>query len=164
MKTEYLLVDFDKIVKYDFTSNEKINMEELLSTSNLPEEYKKFVLCHHRGFNVNFYGTIQLGDSHNIRFFEFLSNHPFNLDFDRKKNKMTFFSSTFGGYLIILDPRVKGLKQISEEQVVNFYKTLQDNNLFESYTNFIYTVFTNAYDKSYPPISKKLSLYREKTK
>ena len=55
MKTEYLLVDFDKIVKYDFTSNEKINMEELLSTSNLPEEYKKFVLCHHRGFNVNFY-------------------------------------------------------------------------------------------------------------
>ena len=39
MKTEYLLVDFDKIVKYDFTSNEKINMEELLSTSNFMTLY-----------------------------------------------------------------------------------------------------------------------------
>lgn len=163
MKTEYLLVDFDKIVKYDFTSNEKINMEELLSTSNLPEEYKKFVLCHHRGFNVNFYGTIQLGDSHNIRFFELLSNHPFNSNFDKKNKNRSFYSSTFGGYLQI--PKMyKNFEIVSEEKVINFYKTLQDNNLFEEYANFIYTIFTNAYDKSYPPIPKKLSLYREKVK
>ena len=163
MKTEYFFVDIDKIEKHDFISNEKMDVNKLFLSSNLPEEYRKFIFCHNKRLDAKFSSAVQLGDLHNNMFFEFLSNHPFNLDFDRKKNKMTFFSSTFGGYLIILDPRVKGLKQISEEQVVNFYKTLQDNNLFESYTNFIYTVFTNAYDKSYPPISKKLSLsYIEK--
>lgn len=50
---------------------------------------------------------------------------------------------------------------INEEEVVNFYETLQDNNLFGDYTIFIYTIFTNAYDKSYPPVSKRLSLYRK---
>lgn len=50
---------------------------------------------------------------------------------------------------------------INDEEVVNFYETLQDNNLFEDYTIFIYTIFTNAYDKNYPPVSKRLSLYRK---
>ena len=50
---------------------------------------------------------------------------------------------------------------INDEEVVNFYETLQDNNLFGDYTIFIYTIFTNAYDKSYPPVSKRLSLYRK---
>lgn len=50
---------------------------------------------------------------------------------------------------------------INEEEVVNFYETLQDNNLFEGYTIFIYTIFTNAYDKSYLTVSKRFSLYRK---
>lgn len=50
---------------------------------------------------------------------------------------------------------------INEEEVVNFYETLQDNNLFGDYTFFIYTIFTNAYDKSYPSVSKRLLLYRK---
>lgn len=55
----------------------------------------------------------------------------------------------------------KNFEMVSEEKVINFYKTLQDNNLFEEYANFIYTIFTNAYDKSYPPIPKNC-LYIEK--
>lgn len=158
MKSEYFLVDINKVAKYDFINNKKINIEELFR--NLPEQYKKFVLCHNKGMTVRFFDTVQLGEPHNVSFFEFLSNHPFNTSFDNKNKIGTFYSATFKEYLQITNI-YKNLEMINEEEVINFYKTLQDNNLFEDYTNFIYTIFTNAYDKSYPPVSKRLSLYRK---
>ena len=164
MKTKYFFVDINKIEKCDFVDCGKVDMSELFLMSTLPEEYRKFVLCCNKGLTVKFYDTVQLGQPHNVKFFEFISNHPFNFEnYGIGKNlNAAFCSSTFGNYLKITNVVGGGLNEVNEQTVINFYSALQDSGLFEEYVKFIYTIFTNAYDKSYPPISKKLALYREK--
>ena len=156
MRQEYALVSMKNINMVNLVTNRDEDLNKILSLSNLPEEYQKFVMFFNKSWTAG-YGQIALGDTHNSKFFELLTNHPFNMGGNRYSP--TFYSATFGSYLTVTTK--EKFKKMSKEDVIVFYKMLQDKGLLEDYVNLLYSLFTDAFGKSYPPVPKEIDTFRK---
>lgn len=160
MKNKYILIDMSAISKYDLISKENDGVQQFLEDSSLPEEYKKIIICINKRFNAG-QEYVLLGNAHNNKFFELITNHPFNWMFgiSEKNRSLVLHSATFG-YYVQLNQKDGRFKAFNEQDVIKFYESLIKNNLFEEYIRVIYSIFTNAYEKTRPRISKQLLKYR----
>lgn len=158
MKIKYFVFDMEDLEVTDIYTDRRKDVKKMLLDSGLPREYQFVMFGYNKSWAAAYEDSVRLGDSHNSKMFELISNHPFNCFVDKKKN-VDISSATFGYYLrFFSDKRLSG---VTEADVVDFYKRLIDAGYRDTYLNLIYSIFTNAYEKEYPLLPDGIALVRK---